>query len=366
VTDTDVGVDDDAVGAEPTDRKRRRRVVVALLLLEALPLLVLGGGGAWFWWQLDPPGGAGPRTDVEVADGWGIGEIGDELARRGVIGSSFVFRTYARLTDAGPFQAGRYELRRDLGVRDAIDALEAGPVLTYDELAVPPGRWLTEVAELVESQLPGRSAARFLELARSGAVRSRLQPEEQASLEGYLWPDTYRFTDEEDELDVLRTMVEQFDAVATRVGLGEAIVEGHGAPEILVIASMVQQEAKVEGDAPLIASVIYNRLRDGMPLQIDATVVYAVGLANGARPTSGLTVDQLRAESPYNTYLHPGLPPTPISGVTEASLLAALQPAQTPYRFYVLADADGRHAFAQTYEEHLANVAEARRLGLLG
>jgi len=103
-----------------------------------------------------------------------------------------------------------------------------------------------------------------------------------------------------------------------------------------------------------------------MPLQIDATVVYAVGVATGARPTSGLTVEQLRADSPYNTYVRTGLPPTPISSVTEASLRAAIEPASTPFRFYVLADERGAHVFAETYEEHLANVAEARRRGLLG
>jgi UPF0755 protein len=367
VTDLDLDTDErDAREVEQAERGRRRRVVVALVLLVAVPLVAVLGGAIWFWWQLDPPGSAGATVDIEIVPGWGISEIGDELAREGVVGSSFVFRTYSRATGAGPFQAGRYELRRDLGVRGAIDVLEAGPVLTYHELAVPPGRWLSEVAALVEAQLPGRSAARFLALAQSGAVRSRFQPDGQVSLEGYLWPDTYRFTDEEDELDVLRTMVEQFDAVGERLGLDGASVEGNGAAEIVVIASLVQQEAKVDEDRPLIASVVYNRLRVGMPLQIDATVVYAVGVATGARPTSGLTVEQLRADSPYNTYVRTGLPPTPISSVTEASLRAAIEPASTPFRFYVLADERGAHVFAETYEEHLANVAEARRRGLLG
>ncbi|HEX5614056.1 MAG TPA: endolytic transglycosylase MltG [Acidimicrobiia bacterium] len=373
------GVGDERFGSDPPargwrgrrrasrlERSSRRRIALAIVLLVGLPLVLVGGVVGWVWWQLDPPGGAGGEVEIEVAEGWSTSEIADELSRHGVIGSTLVFTTYAGITDAGPFQAGSYVLQEDLGIRDAIDVLEAGPTIVFQDLAIPPGRWLPEVAQLVAEQLPGRSAEDFLAVAQSGTIRSRFQPEGVTSLEGFLWPDTYRFTDADDETTILRTMVEQFDEVAERAGLATTGTEGRTPYEILTIASMIQQEAKLDEDRALIASVIYNRLRDGMPLQIDATVIYGVGQATGARPTTGLTATQLETDTPWNTYTRATLPATPISSITEASLLAALAPATSPFRYYVLADAEGRHAFAETYEEHLENVAAARAQGLLG
>ena len=128
----------------------------------------------------------------------------------------------------------------------------------------------------------------------------------------------------------------------------------------MIVASLIQREAGVDEDRPLIAAVIENRLRDGMPLQIDASVVYARG--GGARP---LTDADFTRESPYNTYIVKGLPPTPISTVTGPSLTAALHPASVPYLYYVLTDTSGKHTFAVTYAEHEANIADARRRGVI-
>ena len=340
---------------------RRRRVLILLLLFVGIPLLVLGGAARWLLGQLDPPGDPGANVEVTVEKGWGVSDIADELERRDVIGSALVFQAYARLSGAGPFQAGDYALRRDLGVKDAIDTLEDGPKIQYLELRVPPGLWLSEIAQRVEGQLPGLSAQRFLEIASSGEVRSKYQPEGVASLEGLLWPDTYRFVEGDDELDVLRTLVEQFDKEADGLGLAGAAVDGLGPYQVAVVASLVQSEARLDEDRPLIASVVMNRLARDMPLQIDATVLYAIG----KRKVSN-TAEDRATESPYNTYLSKGLPPTPISSVAAASLGAALAPADSPYLYYVLADEEGHHAFAQTYEEHLANVEAARAKGLLG
>ncbi len=130
--------------------------------------------------------------------------------------------------------------------------------------------------------------------------------------------------------------------------------------QVLVVASMVQEEAKLERDRPLIASVIDNRLRLPMRLQIDATVLYALQV----RKASNTAADRA-TPSPYNTYLHAGLPPTPIGAVAKASIVAALHPATTDYLYYVVAGTDGHHAFATTYAQHLKNVQAARRAGLL-
>jgi UPF0755 protein len=360
MTDLDVRemVDESAL-RRSLERSRRRRVVVLVLLLIVVPLAVVGGGAAWVWWQLDPPGAAGGEVQIEVQRGWGVDEIAEELASRDVVGSAFVFQAYTRLQGAGPFQAGAYTMRRDLGVRDAVDVLEAGPTVRAVDLAIIPGKRLEEIAAEVEDQVPWLDGARFLEAARSGDVRSKFQPEGSTNLEGLLWPETYRVSEHEDERDVLRTMVRQFDAEATAAGLAGASVEGRGAYDLVTIASLIQSEARLDDDRPLIASVVFNRLRIDMKLQIDATVLYATG------KRSEITAADLETDSPYNTYVVNGLPPTPISGITRSSLEAALRPATTDFLYYVLANEDGGHAFSRTGEEHQRKVDEAREKGLL-
>jgi UPF0755 protein len=156
-------------------------------------------------------------------------------------------------------------------------------------------------------------------------------------------------------------MVTEFDTNATKLGLSKASVDGHGAYDIIKVASLIESEAKVPQDRPLIASVIYNRLRDKMPLQIDSTVIYARGNPKDRH----LSAHDLDIKSPYNTYLHTGLPPTPIGSVSDASLIAAMHPAQTDYLYYVLAGKDGHHAFSSTYAGQQQNIAAAKAAGVL-
>jgi UPF0755 protein len=351
--------------AEPPAGRRRprrpRRVWVVVVALVVVPLAALAAAAGWLWWQLDPPGGAGEVVEVRIERDWSVSRIADELAARDIIGSAAVFEGYARLTGKDDIQAGTYDLRRDMGVRDAVAALADGPRIDYVELAVPPGLWLVEVAQRV-GEVPGRDAQAFLQAARNNSARSTYLPEgAPPNLEGLLWPDTYRVSESEDEIAILASMVAEFDRHADALGLATATTEGRTPYEIVVVASLVQAEAKVDADRPVIASVIYNRLRAGMPLQVDATLLYASGDPDKRTVTEA---DQ-QAPSPYNTYLNPGLPPTPIGSVTEASLQAAIAPAATDFLYYVIADADGRHAFARTFEEHLANIEAARAQGLL-
>ncbi len=334
--------------------RRRHRVVIIVVVLVVLPVLVLASAGAWFWWQLDPPGGQGAAVQVQVQRNWGVPRIADELSHKGVIGSAIVFDVYARLKGETNFQAGTYAMHRHMGVRKAVSALKAGPRIDYTNLAVPPGLWLGQIAQRV-GKLPGRHGDAFLEDTRNNAVRSALQPQNVTSLEGLLWPDTYKVSDSEDEIDILKIMVKTFDQNAAVTGLPSANVHGLGPYDVLKVASLVQSEAKLDGDRPLIASVIYNRLAQNQPLQIDATLIYARGNPN-LRTLSN--ADKL-INSPFNTYLHTGLPPSPISSVGKASLLAALHPATTPYLYYVAA-CDGKTLFATTYAEHQQNVAKSR------
>lgn len=338
-------------------RSRRTFYVIGGLVI--IPVLVLMMSGAWFWFQLSPPGGAGKKVEVVIQRSWGVSDIGRELHREGIIGNSLVFDVYARLNGDTKFQAGTYELRKHMGVRAAVKALKAGPRIDYAKVTVPPGLWLNEIAHRVAKT--GRSVEAFLDAGQNNAVRSPYEPPDVNSLEGLLWPDTYKVSAEEDEIAVLKTMEQTFEQKAGALGLASANVQGHGAYDILKVASLIEAEAKVDADRPLIASVIYNRLARGMPLQVDATLIYARGdAANRKISDADKAID-----SPYNTYTHTGLPPTPIAAVSEASLRAAMAPADTQYLYYVVIDKQGHHAFAKTLAEHQHNIEIARQNGAL-
>ena len=159
---------------------------------------------------------------------------------------------------------------------------------------------------------------------------------------------------------MLSTLATTFDKKAVELGLANANVQGHGPYDIIKVASLIEAEAKIDADRPLIASVIYNRLARGMPLQIDATLIYARG---DPRNRSLSNKDKL-INSPYNTYMHTGLPPTPIASVSAASLKAALAPASTQYLYYVVIDKKGDTAFATTLQQQNNNIAIARKNGV--
>jgi UPF0755 protein len=339
--------------------KQRRRTAVVVIALVVVPLLVLAAGAVWFWWQLDPPGGAGGKVEVVIQRGWGVPKIGDELKHDGVIGSSLVFSVYARLNGDTNFKAGTYELHKHMGVRGAVKALKAGPRIDYTKLTIPPGLWLNEIAARVAKT--GRDRDEFLQSSVNNAVRSPYEPDGVNSLEGLLWPDTYKISAEEDEIAVLKTMEQQFEKKAGALGLANANVQGHGAYDIIRVASLIEAEAKTDADRPLIASVIYNRLAGNMPLQVDATLIYA----RGDPAKREISDADKNINSPYNTYAHKGLPPTPIAAVSEASLRAALAPAQTTYLYYVVIDKKGDHAFASTLAEHNANIERAKAAGVI-
>ncbi len=337
---------------------RSRRTAIVLIVLVVVPLVTLTIVGVWFWWQLDPPGGAGGKVEVQIAHGCGVPCIGDELSHRGVIGPSWVFNVYARLNGDTNFKAGTYELRKNMGVNSAVKAMKAGPHVAFVKLTIPPGFWLKQVAARV-GKLPGLHVDPFVEATQNNAVRSAFEPSGTNNLEGLLWPDTYNISADEDEIQVVSTLVETFDKKALTLGLSNANVQGHPAYDIVKVASLVEAEAKVDADRPLIASVIYNRLARGMPLQIDATLIYARG-----NPRNRSLSDQDKTiASPYNTYTHTGLPPTPIAAVSTASLKAALAPATSPYLYYVVIDKKGNTKFATTLQEQNANIALAKLNG---
>ena len=242
-----------------------------------------------------------------------------------------------------------------MGVKAASDALERGPATAagaadHETLALPPGLRLEQIADRVGA-LPGHDRAAFLALTQSGQVRSKYQGD-QVSNEGFTWPDTYFVSKGETDLQILQTIVAEFDKHADAVNLGNATIQGLTPQQAVVVASLVQAEAGSAADAPKVAAVILNRIHQGTPLQIDATLCYSRGGCPPVPSNADKAID-----SPYNTYRVVGLPPTPIMTVTEQSLRAALAPANVPYLFYVTGK-DGVTYFATTLAEHEANIRE--------
>lgn len=350
--------------SDPNGGDRRGRLTRrGRIVLTAFAVLLVFGLGAGFWVlrQVNPGGGPGRAVKVDIVPGTSLAAVAAQLEEQDVISSARIFRLYLKVR-GGPsaVQAGEYELRTNLSMSRARAVLARGPSIRFERLTIPEGLTLEKIADRV-GELPGRSREKFLAAARSGEVRSRWQPPGITSLEGLLFPDTYLLTDTEDELAIVRRLVGRFDDVADQVGLGAAAPPTGLSPYQLVIAaSLVESEAKVPEDRPLIASVIQNRLQIGMRLQIDATVLYALG-----KHKERVLYKDLEVDSPYNTYRIDGLPPTPISAVGKASLEAMLHPADTDYIYYVLSDKSGKHAFATTAAEFEALKAEARRKGLL-
>ena len=330
-------------------RHRRRFAIVAAIALVIGALLIAAVG--WFVWQLNPPGGAGDEVTVEIQPGWGAKEVGDELERLGVIGSSFAFQVWTRIS-GDSIGAGTYRVRTNIGVDDALDALDPGSAGAgaTQRLLLPPGLTLSDIADRVGA-LPGHDRDAFLAMASSGVVRSRFQPPEVTSLEGLTWPDTYFVSEEQTDQQILEMIVGEFDERATAAGLAVPNAAGLTPYQAVVSASLIQGEAGGD-DQPTVSGVIVNRLGQGIPLQIDATLCYAKG---GCPPVP--TNADKAIDSPYNTYRVTGLPPTPILTVTDSALRAALNPATHEYLYYVTGD-DGVTRFAETFAGHEANIRE--------
>ena len=354
------GASDTPTGG-PSSERRLARWVVVLSILVVVGLIVLGAGGLWVKGKIDPSGPPGDEVALDIPLGTSTSGIADLLADAGVITSAEVFRWYLRVKGGDPFDAGLYRLRKNSSMGDVIAALKAGPDLPPAEnLTVPEGLWVREVADRVD-RVEHLDGARFLELAKSGAVRSVFQPEGVTTLEGLLFPETYRIETREDEEAVLRRMVSVFDQVATELGYAEAPARVGVSPyEAIIVASLVEAEAKIDDDRAKIARVVYNRLEQGIPLGIDATFYFALDRRGGSLRQSDLDID-----SPYNTRKVAGLVPTPVAMPGRASLEAALAPEPGPWLYYVLADADGHHAFTDDYNQFLRDKRAAQEKGLI-
>jgi UPF0755 protein len=323
-------------------------------------VLVAAGAAYWGLRSLGLVGTGAPQGEavITVPRGASALEIGLLLEERGVVSSALGFRIAAYLDGGGDsIQAGRYLLARHMGARQALRALVGGPEAEeFVTVTYPEGAWLTDFARITadKTHLSGR---RMLRLARSGRVPSELRPPSVDTMEGLLFPSTYQVVGRDDERALLRRLTREFEEQVSTVDLGRARSLGYSAYEVVIVASMVEAEARVASDRDRIAAVIYNRLARDMTLGIDATVLYALGAHKET-----LDADDLRIDSPYNTRLHQGLPPTPIGAPGLASLRAAASPAPGEWLYFVVKDCAGNHAFSRSYERFLENKAAYQAL----
>ena len=344
-------------------------VVVAVVLL-------IGGTGWWVINQLNPSGATGATVNFTVNDGDTLSSVAGRLEDQKVIKSASIFRWYASTKGGIDLTPGYYTLHVGENAGAIIKALSTPPAQTFISVTFPEGMTVAQMADRLSSKLTFMASTDFLTAATDGSVRSTLQPKNILTVEGLLFPDTYQVSGDGSESRVVSTMASMMERVARQLDLAAgAKLRGYSPYQILIIASLIEREAKVAADRPKIAQVIYNRLAAKMPLEIDAAVKY------GQDPAMSWT-DMKATDTPYNTYINKGLPPTPIANPGRASIEAALAPAGTPpktdeacvglaagvkcqYLFYVLANAQGGHTFATTYEQHLANVAISKAAGLL-
>jgi len=332
----------------------------------------------------------GEPVEYTVQRGASVRFVGDELEELGVVRSSFRFRTAAEDAElAASLQPGLFELETGMAIDDAIEVLAAGPIAPPTiRFTVPEGLTVEQTLTSLAEQFPGHEVEDYREVLderravdldaededgepidRATLLAGLLQVPEWVpdpagvsgdleAFEGLLWPQTYEVDDRASPQQVLQRMLDQLDVelAAVPAELREE-VDDDDLYDTLILASLIERETRVDAERSEVAGVIANRLEQEMRLQIDATVVYALG----GGPRDIVTFEDLEEDSPYNTYLVDGLPPTPISGVGTAAFRAAFDPADTDNLFYVLDPAcDGSHRFAETFEEHEANVAAFR------
>lgn len=271
------------------------------------------------------------------------GEIADLLKQTGVIQDRFLFLLFTYLRGSSDrLKAGEYQFITSMGLLDVIGMLEEGKVLVH-RVTIPEGSSLWQIAKMLDAE--GLvDVGRFLELAGNPGVASYYVPGAD-SIEGFLFPDTYHFIKGTKEEAIIDAMVQRFLRAFTGEHEQRARQRGMSLYEVVTLASIIEKEALVDWEKPIIAGVFYNRLKRGMRLQADPTVLY------GRRWTGRIRYRDLRDNHRYNTYVHPGLPPGPIASPGMAALEAALDPAEVKYLYFVSKN-DGTHHFSRTLAEH--------------
>jgi UPF0755 protein len=380
--------DHDPYQVFPTIRVNRRfsRTVVnrlALLTVSVLALVAVIYGAYQFWYlrQVNPSGDPSAAEIFTITETDDLLTISKRLEQEGFIVNDSVFRSYVSSKGGLEVAAGFYTVQPLDHVGNILRILRTPPNETLTKITFPEGFTLAQMAQRLGEEVKSVNESDFLlktgdTLAEISAVRSVYQPESITTLEGLLFPDTYLINGDQTATQVAQQMLKLMERVGRQEGLDDSMnTVGLTPYEVLTIASIIEREAKVPEDRAKISRVIYNRLSLGMPLEIDATLFY--------KQNTDLPFLELKAiDSPYNSYLYTGLPPTPISNPGRAAINAALNPAPNPssgdpicreitdgspcsYLYYVLSDKDGHHVFAATLAQHQINVQAAIVAGVL-
>jgi len=380
--------DHDPYQVLPTIRVNRRfsqtvvnRLALLTVFVLALVAVIYGAYQFWYLRQVNPSGDPAAAEIFTITETDDLLTISKRLEQEGFIVNDSVFRSYVSSKGGLEVAAGFYTVKPLDHVGNILRILRTPPNETLTKITFPEGFTLAQMAQRLGEEVKSVNESDFLlktgdTLAEISAVRSVYQPESITTLEGLLFPDTYLINGDQTATQVAQQMLKLMERVGRQEGLDDSMKAVGLTPyEVLTIASIIEREAKVPEDRAKISRVIYNRLSLGMPLEIDATLFY--------KQNTDLPFLELKAiDSPYNSYLYTGLPPTPISNPGRAAINAALNPAPNPssgdpicreitdgspcsYLYYVLSDKDGHHVFAATLAQHQINVQAAIVAGVL-
>jgi len=295
----------------------------------------------------------GPKTEtfVDLAPGSSAARIGRQLESAGVVRSRFAF-DLVRWWHRGALKAGEYRFDRPATVTEVYARIARGDVFTK-AVTIPEGANIFEIAARMEQAGFGPRQGYLDAAVRQAGLVADLDPKAR-SLEGYLFPDTYHFARKAGPEQIFPAMVKRFRTVAQQLGLKDRV------RVVVTLASLVERETAVDEERPLVASVFVNRLAKNMPLMTDPSLIY--GLELEGRWRGAIHESDLKRDSPWNTYLHPGLPPGPVANPGTRSLRAAMEPAKTNFLYFVAAgaNAQGHSLFSSSLEEHNRNVAGYR------
>lgn len=330
-------------------RKSRKRGRSGAAILLVLVALVAASAAAWL---VMTPFGPSSDTFVNIAPGSSTARIGRDLEAAGIVRSRLAF-DLVRFWKRGTLKAGVYRFNHPATVPGVYDRIERGDVFTVS-VTIPEGANIFDIADRLQQAGIGTRRQFLLTAVEQVGLVKDFDPQAK-SLEGYLFPDTYRLSLNATDVQVAATMVHRFRVVAGELGLKENV------HRTVTIASLVERETALDSERPMVASVFENRLAKNMPLMSDPSVIY--GLELDGRWHGVIHQSDLAFHSAYNTYLHPGLPPGPVANPGMPALRAALNPAKTNYLYFVAAGSNpqGKSLFASTLEQHNRDVVGYRR-----
>lgn len=299
----------------------------------------------------------GKNEVVEVKENDTLNTVLSRLDEEGKLKNLFMVKVYNKISSGDRnIKVGSYEINKDDSLNDFLDRIISGKESYAYKITVPEGKNIEEIAAIVE-EAGIVSKDEFLAAIKEYPLPSYVQsnPEKRYNLEGYLFPDTYTFNKDVTANDVIGNMIKRFETAISEIETEEGVtISDDKLEDIIIRASIIEKEIKVDEERPIVAGVIENRLEQGMRLQMDATTVYAT-----KKTADTVTIEDTKVQSPYNTYYVKGLPVGPIASPGKVSIEAVLKPKKSDYIYYVLKKGgNGEHVFAITYDEHKKNMEE--------